>query len=277
MLQRLMQISTVRALNPDFAIDAQAALADQARMVAAGPGRIERPLVVLAGYRSPRIPAARLATKLTRLVGYAARDVLVVWYTGAGDMPTAVAKVIESVAAWRPGALGEGENPGAEQVDVVAISMGGLIARAAAAGPSVLAGCGRIDEGRGAIRHVGDRRLSIARLMTLSSPHRGALLADMTAIDPAAEAMVAGSGFLRALDVALERARYELVCYSRIRDGWVGATRAAPPGRSVLWRAGLVWGSHFTVSEDPGIVADVARRLRGEEPLAKAGGPPPRD
>jgi hypothetical protein len=35
--------------------------------------------------------------------------------------------------------------------------------------------------------------------------------------------------------------------------------------------------SHITIAGDKAIAADIARRLRGEEPLGRENGPPPRD
>lgn len=157
------------------------------------------------------------------------------------------------------------------EVDVVGVSMGGLVARAGAAGV-----------GAGGGPSAGGRRLRIGRLFTLGTPHCGARLAELARPDAAARDMRAGSAFLSRLDEARgasERgALYEMVCYTRLRDSWVGAGRTAPPGLDVHWVSGWRVLSHVTVSMDPRIVVDIARRLRGEDPLARPDGrPPPRD
>ena len=66
------------------------------------------------------------------------------------------------------------------------------------------------------------RRLKIVRLFTLGTPHGGAKLAEVARPDAAARDMRAGSAFLTALDRSLAGASYELVCYTRLRDTWVG-------------------------------------------------------
>ena len=65
-------------------------------------------------------------------------------------------------------------------VDVVGVSMGGLVARWAALAP------GRADTGDGRTAGGGcTKRLNIVRLFTFSSPHRGAVMAETVHIDPA--------------------------------------------------------------------------------------------
>jgi hypothetical protein len=139
--------------------------------------------------------------------------------------------------------------------------MGGLVARAAA------------------IADPGGRRarLRIRRLFTLGTPHRGARITPYLAPDPASRQMRPGSAFLGALDDAMARADYELICYARLGDSWVGARNTAPPGHETHWKRGLVLMSHQTISHDALITTDIARRLRGEPPLAVRPSPPPCD
>ncbi len=75
----------------------------------------------------------------------------------------------------------------------------------------------------------GRRRLRIARLMTISTPHRGAAMAALPTIESRVRDMRAGSAFLCALDDC--EAGYELVPYCRLNDWIVGEENAAPPGR----------------------------------------------
>jgi hypothetical protein len=54
----------------------------------------------------------------------------------------------------------------------------------------------------------------------------------------------------------------------RLNDGWIGESHAAPPGRTAWWvSTPFLEESHAGVVSDPRILADVARRLRGEEPF----------
>jgi hypothetical protein len=67
------------------------------------------------------------------------------------------------------------------------------------------------------------------------------------------------------------------VCYTRLRDSWVGARNTAPPRRDPIWTPGPLLLAHQTITLDPLIRTDIARRLRNEPPLAVRASPPPRD
>ena len=150
------------------------------------------------------------------------------------------------------------EKTSADKVDLVAHSMGGLVARAAAMG-------GVFGQSR------GTKRLRIARLFTLATPHLGAKLARRIAPDRTARDMKPGSSFLHTLDDALMDAPYELICYARLRDSWVGATRTAPEGHGVRWVNGTRAVGHLTITQDRRIIMDIAKRLRGESGLLREG------
>ena len=141
------------------------------------------------------------------------------------------------------------------EVDVVAVSMGGVVARFAA---NPLPG-------------AAGKRLRVARLFTISSPHRGAQMAALPALLGRKQLdMRQGSPFLS--DLARREAEgtaYQLVPYARLGDVIVGARNAAPAGVTPLWLPSLpLEPAHLGSSNDPRIVADIARRLRGESPLA---------
>ncbi|TVQ30881.1 MAG: hypothetical protein EA376_11495 [Phycisphaeraceae bacterium] len=150
------------------------------------------------------------------------------------------------------------------EVDVVAVSMGGLVAR--------LGATEAFAEGE-----EGRKRLRIRRLFTMATPHRGAALADLLALDSAASDMKRDSLLLRALDEALPSSEYEIIPYARTRDWTVGASRAAPPDCEPIWVDGPAFLSHATIAMDGRILIDIARRLRGEWPLAFRGSAPPMD
>jgi len=157
------------------------------------------------------------------------------------------------------------------EVDVLAISMGGLIGRLAALPPDE-----RPPRADGQDQQQ-PRRLRIVRLFTFGTPHQGAKLAEYITFDHASRAMRPGSEFLDALNATHATADFELIPYANLNDTWVGATRAAPPGVDPIWDKGRAVFSHFLVSDNMVFVVDAARRLRGEEPLVDARTPPPSD
>ena len=141
------------------------------------------------------------------------------------------------------------------EVDVIGASLGGLVARYSAA-PS--------------LDPAHPRRLRIARLFSISSPHSGAKLAETAGFLPFHKDMRPGSAFLKSLAEADAQATYELYPYVRLGDFIVGAKYAAPPGVIPFWVPNQVMGSsHLGAMMDPRILADIGRRLRGEEPLTR--------
>jgi pimeloyl-ACP methyl ester carboxylesterase len=137
-------------------------------------------------------------------------------------------------------------------VDVIGFSMGGIISRYAA------------------MPIEGKRRLNIRRLYTISSPHRGAAWATIFSPDSLVRDMHADSAFLAGLDEVLPTADYELTCYVRLGDHVVGPQNAAPEGVPLWWvPSDPFTESHMDAAKDPRIVADIARRLRGEMPMSE--------
>ena len=222
--------------------------------MAAAPVTLERPVVVIGGYRSWSSLAAGLRGRLLTLTGAESKDILAASHTLRGTFAGSLRVVRRQIEAWRSDVA-----DGSVEIDLVGISMGGLLSRALAGG--VLDG----------------PSLSACRIFTLASPHRGARLAETIRPDPAAGDMRAGSAVLAKLDAAWPDRRYELIPYAVLNDAWVGATRASPPGLDPIWTPGARVMSHFSVSVAPGIQADLARRLRGEDPIAGPASRPPRD
>lgn len=218
------------------------------------PVPLQRPVVVLAGYRAWPLMAETLRGLLIRATSGDPRDVLAVSYTNMGFTDQILAHARREISRWRPDVAS-----GDTELDVVGISMGGIVGRALAAA------------------EFGDRALRIRRIFSLATPHRGAKIAERFAPDPAAKDLRPGSDLLARLDARLPRAAFELVPYAVLNDTWVGATRTAPPKMHPIWTPGARVISHFTVSETPGIIADIARRLRSEPTLAATPSPPPRD
>lgn len=242
----------IPADNPDYPATTAEVRAEMARM-RANPVGLDRPVLVLSGWRSPPGASWSLARKIRSLTGTDHDRVAYMSYLWANDLDPLGDRVVSFVDEhW---ATDDPERT--TEVDVVAISMGGLVARWAAAD-----------------RGDGSRRLRIHTLYTLATPHRGAKIAEPFPVEPAAREMTAGSDFLAHLDSEFERADYEIVPYAVLHDWMVGATRAAPPGQDPIWTAGRVGLAHHLVSYEDRIVADIALRLRAEDPLGEPSAPP---
>lgn len=246
----LPSVRRIGPANPAFDVSRRR-VREAWEQMAANPRPLERPVVILSGWRS--ITPSAFVRNLCELTSKRRSDFLTICYPLAGDFDHAVDAAMKAIVDRFPGS-----DEATAELDVVGISMGGLVARAAAA------------------RRSGPR-LVMKRLFTLATPHRGAKLADRIRVDEAGRCMRPGSEYLRRLDDELGRAPYELICYARLGDAMVGARNAAPPGREPIWAPSALVFSHLTISGDLAIKADIARRLRGEEPLGREGGPPPRD
>lgn len=244
-------------VNPDFPTSDRAADAAWTRMKAE-PRGLDRPLLVLDGWRQPDFSSWALAQTLRSLTGADKNSVLSASYMNRSDLNVIATDVIGRVEKKWP----SDDPEWTTEVDVVGFSMGGIVARTAAM------------ERAGA---APGKRLRIHRLYTLATPHRGAKLAQKIALDQAARDMRPGTDFLKRLDAALPDAGYELVCYAHTNDVIVGARNTAPPGREPIWVQGTLIFSHLTTRLDRRILADIALRLRDEPPLALKASEPPRD
>jgi hypothetical protein len=241
----------MRYTNPDFQVPPGGLRAEFARM-AASPTTAPRPLITLSGWRAIALPSQVLAGRLRRLIGQV--ETLSLCFTLINRFDQAADHLVRRINRRFP----NGDAGQTVEVDVVATSMAGLVSRLAA------------------IRTDGRARLRIARLFTLATPHRGAVIANRIAPDPTVRDMKPGSALLEKLDAALPDAEYELVCYARLRDAWVDARIAAPRSQEPFWVPGSLLWSHHTVTTDRLIIADIARRIRDEDPLARRGSAPPR-
>lgn len=222
---------------------------------------LERPLVILGGYRAPYHVQVRVLTgRMVAMTSGERSDALGVSFFFDGS--------IEESADWAVAKIEDqwpSDDPSfTTEVDVIGISMGGLVARHAW-------GSDRTEHGS------ARKKLRIKRLFTIGTPHQGAKLARSITIDKPSRQMRAGSGFLAALDLADINRDYQLICYARTNDEIVGATNTAPLGVTPYWVHGPSFFSHNTIARDWRIAVDIARRLRGEPPLALESSAPPSD
>jgi pimeloyl-ACP methyl ester carboxylesterase len=241
--------------NPDFAVNRNLALLECSRMQADRIDPPSRPIVILGGYRQPSFGLTLFAQRLTLLTGAREDQILKMAYPFSTDIDAIACRVVKEIDRRWP----SGDSSSTVEVDVIGVSMGGIVARRAALG------------------NAEGKKLKIARLFTLATPHRGARRAEFIAPDGAARALRAGSPLLARLDEAHSSAEYELICYAQLNDRVVGATRTAPPGMQPYWVPGTTIFSHMAILHNRVLLVDIARRLRGEPPLAKQASIPPCD
>jgi hypothetical protein len=213
--------------------------------------RLERPLVIVGGFADLNVSPPLFAGFFKRI---ASEDSHII--TISVGLSQSFEACRRQVIAAVDRACPTDDPAWTAEVDVVGASLGGLVARYAAA-PS---------------RDAGEtRRLRIHTLYTISSPHAGATLADAIAITDYHRDMRGGSAFMKMLAEADATAGYELVPYVRLHDEIVGARYAAPPGRNPYWLPNPPLSlAHLGAMLDDRILGDIARRLRGERPFTQA-------
>jgi hypothetical protein len=231
--------------NPSFPITARQADRDLDR-IAAAPRPLDRPLVVIGGFTDPGLAPTAVRMRFDELT--ADKRIINVQLGTCFSFDECRTKVVNAVEHAFPS-----RDPSQTvAVDVIGLSMGGLAARYAAmpAGPA------------------HRKRLRIARLFTISSPLNGArMAAEAPLVHPLIEPMRPGSKMLRDINAAAPA--YPIFSYVRLGDNPVGAFYAAPPGRVAWWLSTPPLSiAHTGAMWDPRILADIARRLRGEAPFA---------
>ncbi len=237
--------------NPSFDVtvaQAKAAL----RHMDQNPRSLDRPVIVLAGYLDPGFASESFAARLRHATGDS--RIQSVAFAFCGDFDECRRRLVEAVEKHFP----SDDPEWTTEVDVVAISMGGLVGRYAAM---------PVKDDSQQSGANGTKRLKVARMFTISSPHRGASLADLPSFDRVQIDMRIGSPFIESLEPP--NGAYELYCYVRLGDKTVGPENAAPPGFTPWWvQKTPLSTAHAGAFTDPRILADIARRLRGETPFA---------
>ena len=240
--------------NPSFPVtsgEARDAIAEMERH----PKALARPLVVIGGFLDLNVSPPLFAHFFR---GVTSQDALIIPVSvgTCGSFDECRAKVIAAVDRASP----SGDPNWTSEVDVVGASLGGLVARYAAAPPR---------------NGAAARRLKVTRLFTISSPHSGATLARSVGFTDFHRDMQPGSAFLKRLAGEDAAAKYELVAYVHLGDEIVGEQYAAPPGKTAYWLANdSILPPHGAAMLDRRILADIARRLRGEEALTRLSAAP---
>jgi pimeloyl-ACP methyl ester carboxylesterase len=210
------------------------------------PRALERPLLVLGGYLELGLSQAFLKRRFHRLTGDS--RIAGVSFLLCSTFDECRRKAIAAVERAFPGP----DPLRTTEVDVVGVSMGGLVARYAALRPE----------------NADARRLCVARLFTISSPHLGADRARLPAVNQLQRDMRADSAFLRRLNRPENAPAFPVFPYVRLGDHTVGAANAAPIGMTPWWVPDVpLQPPHSGAIVDARIIADIARRLRGEAPF----------
>lgn len=205
-------------------------------------------MVIVGGYGDPGFLVDALRDELRRATGD--DRFVVVTLADLKEFDACAARIVDRVQSIKPSS----DSTTTIDVDVVAISMGGLASLHAAG-----------DLGS----HGASRRLAMRRLFTIGTPFRGADLAELPIDEPVVEDMRRGSPFLAAIERTATGGAIEIVAYGRVGDWIVGFENTAPPGgEAIRVTPAFASPAHLAGSRDPRIIADIARRLRGEEPLA---------
>jgi hypothetical protein len=246
----------VRPMNPSFPLTSAEAETAIVRMEDQ-PRELARPVVVLTGWADPFFGSMYWKDAL-RDVGADPEQVLPLSFLFNTTFEGCRRKVVRAVERRWPS-----DDPTyTVEVDVIGFSMGGLVARVAAA-PSTDA------EAQG----VDAKRLRIARLFTIATPHRGARLSafslDPIMLDRRIVEMRSQSDTLVRLDKlrGTEGNDYLIIPYARSGDWVIGDDNAAPPGVVPWWvPTPPLHRPHQEAYRDARIEADILRRLRGEPP-----------
>jgi pimeloyl-ACP methyl ester carboxylesterase len=238
-------------VNPSFDVSSDAARAQLDRMKLQPPDQrpaLQRPLVILDGFGSIGFYPWRLAGQIE---DRARGTFVTVSYPLALNFDACRRHVVDVLDR----ELGVANDRETVEVDVIGMSMGGLVAVYSAID----------DPARG-------KRLKVRNLYTISSPLNGAELArrlGSLSLVPLHRDLRPGSALFE--QIAKAKLDFSVVSYTRLDDDIVGARFASLPGRGVYWLPNLpLEHAHFAVMNDPRILADILHRLRGEPALAMA-------
>jgi hypothetical protein len=252
--------------NPAIKVSESQA-SDLLRKMERDPKPLARPVVVLGGYRGPESETNGIMATLADATSGKVSDFAAVSYRWYDDLDEICDKIVREVNAKFPS-----KDPASTiEVDVVGISLGGLAARWAAIPPEE-----RVRQGEMAWRRedgtMPTKRLKIVRLYTVVAPHQGVTMSSFLLPPGGVLAdMGADSGVVTTVNrrLAEGKSTYEVVAYGSPRDSISGDANFAPPGMKAVWTGGNLTGTHWAQIDNPIFYADIARRLRGEEPVAE--------
>jgi pimeloyl-ACP methyl ester carboxylesterase len=233
-------------VNPSFPVT-QAQARDDIAQMQKNPKPLDRPVVIIGGFLDPNF-SSHFEACFFRGVSRDPKIITISLFTCA-TFAECRQRIIEHVDKAFPST----DPDWTAEVDVIGNSLGGLAAREAAAPANDPA---------------HPRRLRIGRLFTISSPLRGARVAQMFGITQFHHDMIPGSPFLHSLERSDALAMYTTVSYVHLNDNTIGPENASLPGTEPYWLTDAFWvPPHAGAMFDLRILADIARRLRDEPPL----------
>lgn len=237
-------------INPSFDITLSKARAEL-KAIPKDSLELERPLVIASGFLDPGFGVSSLTRQMRALAADPDMVIEVPFFT-TPTFAQARERFIEKVETAYPSP----DPLHTVEVDVIGISMGGLVSRFAA----------MPDEDA---QKQGLKRLRIRTLFTLGTPHHGAIKANSTpAFDARVADMRAESDFINQLNNAWADRDYQLIAYTRLYDSVVGTANALDPDGNGWWLCPPPFQlSHMTMHQDPRILMDIICRLTGQLPL----------
>lgn len=204
---------------------------------------LDRPLIICGGFTDIGIGPAVLRGKLQGVIDD--DRILTLSFADCLSIESCRRKLVAAIDE----RFGRGDNDAETvEVDLIGLSMGGLVAVSSAA-----------DLGDGA------RRVNARRIFTLASPLTGARLAVRApiAMTQLHTDMRPGSRLYQTLQSAPLDA--EIFSYTRLNDQIVGEEFSAMPGHTPWWApTPPLEGAHLKGTADVRFLADIARRLRNE-------------
>jgi len=231
--------------NPKLLASDQAAVA--LKSMSDVPITPTRSILILGGYMDPGF-AARAIEKAIRAGTSPETEIIAISFGDCISFAQCRQRVLHVVAQWKD-----------REIDVIANSMGGLVARFSAMDSAQLESCGIHSNSI-------DPAIRIHTLFTICSPHQGALMAESGPSSEFSMDMRQKSKFIACLDRALEVAKYEMICYGRTGDSIVGMDRSAPVGFELRWvDTPALEFAHVGANKDPRILADILATIRGEQ------------
>ena len=235
--------------NPSFPLEvgeAQQAISQMEQ----NPVTPVRPVVIAGGWGGTNLAKLPVTKELRRALG--ARNVIIVTFNGCKNFTECRRRLIGGIQR----ALACSDPMTTPEDDVVGVSLGGLVAIDAAAPP--------VDPARG-----DARQMKIVNLYTISTPFHGANMAFMPG-SKFLDDMMENSDYLTRVRSEVKRADYNIIAYGRMGDFWVGVDNVEAAGYPFYWlpNRGLEDAHHGF--KDPRIIADIARRVRGEQPYTKS-------
>ena len=231
--------------NPSFAVTIETA-EQTIDTMEEHPKAPVRPVVIAGGWGGTNLSKLPVTKDLRRALG--PRNVIVVTFNGCKNFEECRRRLIGGVQR----ALKSKDPMSTPEVDVVGISLGGLVAVDAAGMP--------VDP------LTDGRQMRIANLYTISTPFYGANMAFFPG-SKFLDDMQENSDYLKRIRNEVKDADYNIVAYGRLGDFWVGVDNVSATGYPFYWLPNRGFEDAHHGFNDPRIIADIAKRLRGEKPF----------